>query len=72
MTSKAYFDRREGTLAVLRLAKGQEVSWPLELLDPHLSPGDVVVIGVYQDTPTTTENTTLAKQILNDILEGSH
>lgn len=63
-------DRLEGSIAVLKTDKGEEVLWPQKNLPENIHEGSVVKFHITGDDEEEKEKKELAKEILNEILEG--
>jgi hypothetical protein len=61
-------DRIEEQTAVIRLADGQEILWPSNLLPEHCPVGTNITITLTPDTAQTTHTIARAKSLLDDIL----
>jgi|GEM_PF-583722 len=68
---KGVIDRLEGKLAVVKLASGEELNWPVSDLPKNISAGSVVRLVLSTDESEQKIREQLAKTILNQILKDN-
>lgn len=69
MIIKGAIDRLEENFAIIILASGQRVDWPISALPDDLEEGDAITFSINEDAKETTDREALAKEILNQILK---
>lgn len=67
---KGTIDRIEDDFIVIRTENNQEILWPKNKIKKSFQEGDAVTVFLSPDKEGTEDNKTLAKNILNQILNS--
>lgn len=70
MSTTCTIDRFENGMAVLKTPEGEEILWPQKNLPQNSHEGSVVKFYITEDGEEEGGKKKLAKEILNEILEG--
>jgi hypothetical protein len=67
---KGTIERFENTVAIITLADGQKIQWPIKTLPDGCAVGSVVRLLLKTSESDQADREQLAKSILNEILRG--